>query len=72
MNRAKFLMFAAITGFCACFLTLSQPADARLIGMAMTAQHAASAVSAIRLSDDATALAGFVVLVCSNRLVCGH
>lgn len=67
MNRAKFLVFAALAVACAGALTLSEPADARLLDRGAT-----SAMAAIRLSDDAMALAGFVVLVCSNHLVCGQ
>jgi len=72
MKGAKFLMLTAVAIACASFLALSQPADARLIGMGTNKGHAASGVTAIRLSDDAMALAGFVVLVCSNHVACGH
>jgi hypothetical protein len=67
MNRAKFLMLTALAVACAGFLTLSEPADARLIDVS---PRGASALAAVRLSDDAMALAGFVVLVCSSHAVC--
>ena len=69
MNRAKFLMLTALAIACAGFLTLSEPADARLIDLA---PHGGSALAAIHFSDDVMALAGFAVLVCSNHLVCGQ
>jgi hypothetical protein len=68
MNRAKFLMYATLAAAFASFLALGQPADARL--MDGTAR-AATALTSIRLSDDVMALTGVVVLVCSNRAVCG-
>lgn len=69
MNRAKFLILTALAVACAGFLTLSEPADARLIDMT---PHGGSALAAIHLSDDAMALVGFAVLVCSNHLMCGR
>jgi len=67
MNRAKFLLLAALAVVWAAFLTLNQPADARLTdGLA----HATTALSAIRVSDDAMALAGLVLVVCSNSGAC--
>jgi hypothetical protein len=69
MNRAKFLMLTALAVACAGFLTLSEPADARLLEMT---PRGASALVGIRLSDDAMALAGFVALVCSNHAICGQ
>jgi len=67
MNRAKFLMLTALAVACAGFVTLSQPANARLM-----APHGASVLAAIRLSDDAMTLTGLVVLVCSNHVICGR
>ena len=69
MTRAKFLMLTALAVACAAFLTLSEPADARLNDMP---PRGASAMEAIRLSDDAMAVAGFVVLLCSNHAICGR
>jgi hypothetical protein len=69
MDHAKFLMLTALAVACAGFLTLSETADARLIDMA---PRGASALAAIRLSDDAMVLAGFAVLVCSNHTICGQ
>ena len=67
MNRAKVLILTALVVAWAAFLTFSQPADARLMdGLA----RATTALSATRMSDDAMALAGFVVLVCSNSRAC--
>ena len=69
MNRAKFFMLTALTVACAGFLTLSEPADARLIDVE---SRGVSALAVARLSDDAIALAGFVVLVCSSHAICGR
>ena len=73
MNRAKFLMFAALAVACAASLTLSEPADARLID---GSARVTTALAAIRLSgaeaSEAMALAGFAVLVCSSNVACGR
>ena len=67
MNRAKFLILAALVVTWGGVLTLGQSADARpMDGLG----HATTALSAARVSDDAMALAGLVVLVCSNSGAC--
>ena len=67
MDRAKFAIFATLAAAGAGLLALSQPADARLFDRSA---EVAAALATIRWSDDAMALAGFAVLVCSNRAVC--
>jgi len=63
MNRAKVLILAALAIVWAAFLVLSPTADARPVS-------AATAWSAAHVSDDAKAIAGLVVLVCSNSGAC--
>jgi hypothetical protein len=64
MNRAHFMAFTALAAaFAATFVTLSEPADAPLMG---EPARAATALASIRLSDDAMALAGVAALLLRN------
>jgi hypothetical protein len=67
MDRAKFAMLASVALAWAGLLTLDRSTDARpMDGVASIT----NALSAMRMSDDATALAGLVLLVCSKGSAC--